>query len=526
MCQAARVDGELPEGLRVEIMAVTRPARRRDNLVDRQRSSTALPDAGVPDSSAIFQAVHGLRDARAATAPPSSLRRAGAGGERRRSCASLALLYRDVPAFAVGHGCAADWDADGGVRGRAHASRPRRCPSVEVPSTTPDIIDADRQADRSADGAARRPRRGGRRFGVAAVDRRRLQRVDRRAEEAHPGLDGPEHQQTAARTPAALRDRARPDAGRASRSSLRTRRLQRPSSSPTTRCCSSSSGAVIRRARRHSTRSTLRIEVEGELHAADERGARGGRSRSPSCSPRSGRQREKRRRRSRHRRAHLLPDGRRQDRGVPRPDRVLDLLPPAGRPGDAGVDVLMRYTLRLLTAQQFQRASALICAMEHLAQDEESPSSATAEFSIGVWLGGRVTPNTATTRLPRSGSCKREGRRAENTFVLLRCPWCAAQMGPIRQTGKAAGRRRGPEPKVAGYDRARRTPSVLRCPDSTLRVPPGLPVYVVDEDIYDDAAVAGHRHGRQVRDARVPARGARALRHRPRRHRGARARRT
>ena len=33
---------------------------------------------------------------------------------------------------------------------------------------------------------------------------------------------------------------------------------------------------------------------------------------------------------------------------------------------DAGVEVLMRYTLRLLTAQQFQRAAGLVCAMEDL----------------------------------------------------------------------------------------------------------------------------------------------------------------
>src|SRR5262249_35072580 len=35
-----------------------------------------------------------------------------------------------------------------------------------------------------------------------------------------------------------------------------------------------------------------------------------------------------------------------------------------GRPSDHGIAVLMRYTLRLLTLQQFQRAAALMCACE------------------------------------------------------------------------------------------------------------------------------------------------------------------
>ena len=61
-------------------------------------------------------------------------------------------------------------------------------------------------------------------------------------------------------------------------------------------------------------------------------------------------------------------------------------------PEDIGVQVLMRYTLRLLTAQQFQRASGLICAMEYLRR--KSPQElGSNSFSIGIWLGGTTSPN-------------------------------------------------------------------------------------------------------------------------------------
>ena len=66
-----------------------------------------------------------------------------------------------------------------------------------------------------------------------------------------------------------------------------------------------------------------------------------------------------------------------------------------GYDGSRGLAVIMRYTLRLLTLQQFQRATALICAMEVLRREaltKGDESLGTEPFTIGLWVGNKVTP--------------------------------------------------------------------------------------------------------------------------------------
>lgn len=52
----------------------------------------------------------------------------------------------------------------------------------------------------------------------------------------------------------------------------------------------------------------------------------------------------------------------------------------AGHDGENGVAVLMRYTLRLLTLQQFQRAAALICACEAIRRE----AAAAGGYTLGT----------------------------------------------------------------------------------------------------------------------------------------------
>ncbi|MEN9678364.1 MAG: hypothetical protein RIS76_4260 [Verrucomicrobiota bacterium] len=60
--------------------------------------------------------------------------------------------------------------------------------------------------------------------------------------------------------------------------------------------------------------------------------------------------------------------------------------------GGAGVNVIMRYTLRVLTTQQFQRAAYLICACEKIRVERKLEAGA-KPFSIGLWVGSTAIPN-------------------------------------------------------------------------------------------------------------------------------------
>lgn len=151
-----------------------------------------------------------------------------------------------------------------------------------------------------------------------------------------------------------------------------------------------------------------------------------------------------------------------------------------------GVQILMRYTLRLLTAQQFERASKLIVCMEIIRKREELLRDQ-KEFSIGIWVGGEVTPNTKSQSITNWNEITEEYGQAgkKYKFILQACPWCRAEIGPVpysrvselKQDYKAKDRVLGLREKNGLVE--------LHCPDPRCEFKKGLPIYVVDDDIYE-----------------------------------------
>ena len=95
-----------------------------------------------------------------------------------------------------------------------------------------------------------------------------------------------------------------------------------------------------------------------------------------------------------------------------------------------GVTIIMRYTLRLLTIQQFERASMLICACELLRKKYSIPGD---EISIGLWVGNTFTPGKiedADTVLMKIRNTGQIGNDDIDPCQVKICPWCGKKLYP------------------------------------------------------------------------------------------------
>jgi len=139
------------------------------------------------------------------------------------------------------------------------------------------------------------------------------------------------------------------------------------------------------------------------------------------------------------------------------------------RSGDqgAGVAAIMRYTLRVLTLQQFQRAATLICVCDAMRQGEEMPHGIESDlgripFSLGLWVGGDATPN----QFQDAEKALRNENETSRPDQLENCPkhkrkliWGADQV--TRQIHATC-----PDPSCKWHEEA------------------ALPIFTVDTDVY------------------------------------------
>lgn len=135
-----------------------------------------------------------------------------------------------------------------------------------------------------------------------------------------------------------------------------------------------------------------------------------------------------------------------------------------------GVTIIMRYTLRLLTLQQFERAAAIICACELLRRENPGLLGYT-EIAAGLWVGGGLTPNRRDEARRALQKIREIGFKLltedePNPCQVLTCPWCKTEIKPQHYSVTTER-------------------MIIICPREECPFHHGLPLYLIDEDIYN-----------------------------------------
>ena len=156
----------------------------------------------------------------------------------------------------------------------------------------------------------------------------------------------------------------------------------------------------------------------------------------------------------------------------------------------AGTAVIMRYTLRLLAAQQFTRAATLICACEYIRQDcaqrrHKYPAYPLGKdpITIGLWIGGTHIPNKnedADFHLDKLRKVSnyyyvRNEKERHNKFQVLKCPWCGTKMVKDDKDKKLVGE--------WGYSMSGKH-FYMFCPHEDCDFTKKLPIQIIDEELY------------------------------------------
>lgn len=142
-----------------------------------------------------------------------------------------------------------------------------------------------------------------------------------------------------------------------------------------------------------------------------------------------------------------------------------------------GTAVIKRYTLRLLTIQQFERAGSLICALETFRRAGEAPGA--TPFSLGLWVGKASSPNEYTGKdgaIANLNKIRATIGKVEGAKVPLKqCPVCATHIVPPQKDEGDEGL--GLREASGGIE--------VFCPNADCTFHDSLPISFIDEYLYD-----------------------------------------
>lgn len=157
-----------------------------------------------------------------------------------------------------------------------------------------------------------------------------------------------------------------------------------------------------------------------------------------------------------------------------------------------GTTVIMRYTLRLLAAQQFVRAGTLICACEAIREDCEKTKKypvyplGSQKITIGLWIGGQHTPNKNSDAKEKWNKLNkatikdlRDNKDRFNKFQILKCPWCGTKL--VKDTDTNGRMLLG----QWGYFFSGNH-FYMACPQEGCQFEGRLPIQIVDEELYSN----------------------------------------
>ncbi len=155
-----------------------------------------------------------------------------------------------------------------------------------------------------------------------------------------------------------------------------------------------------------------------------------------------------------------------------------------------GTAVIMRYTLRLLAAQQFTRASTLICACELIRRESKNRRSryqkynlGTDRITIGLWIGNKHTPNKnekanehINELLKSTYNNLNVNKEQHNKFQVLKCPWCGTKLEKDIVNKKIVGK--------FGYRMENNKHFFMHCTHQDCSFRDVLPIQVVDDELF------------------------------------------